>query len=291
MSAKRRVLTGITTTGTPAPRQLRRRDPARDRGQPRADVESFYFLADYHALVKCQEPERVQRSTLEIAASWLACGLDPSRCLSIASPTCPRSRADLAPDLRHGEGPAEPRARVQGRVDANREAGEDPDAGITRALHVPGADGGRHPDVQRARVPVGRDQVQHIEMARDIAQRFNHLYGRREYFTLPEAAIEENVATLPGSTGARCRRATTTRSAVAAARASCARPCSASSRTRCAGRAKDPRQLAPVRDLPRVRDGSGERADAPAFAGHRLGRGQAARVRAHRRELAPMRER
>src|SRR5690606_28071786 len=49
------------------------------------------------------------------------------------------------------------------------------------------------------RVPVGRDQVQHIEMARDLAQRFNHLYG--EHFTLPEAAIEEHVATLPGLDG------------------------------------------------------------------------------------------
>src|SRR3546814_5820514 len=49
-------------------------------------------------------------------------------------------------------------------------------------------------------VPVGRDQVQHIEMARDIAARFNHLY-RGEYFVLPEAAIEEHVATLPGLYG------------------------------------------------------------------------------------------
>jgi tryptophanyl-tRNA synthetase len=49
-------------------------------------------------------------------------------------------------------------------------------------------------------VPVGRDQIQHIEMARDIGQRFNHLYGS-DYFTLPEAAIEDNVATLPGLDG------------------------------------------------------------------------------------------
>src|SRR3546814_4179219 len=49
------------------------------------------------------------------------------------------------------------------------------------------------------KVPVGRDQVQHIEMARDFGQRFNHLYG--EHFRLPEAAIEENVATLPGLDG------------------------------------------------------------------------------------------
>jgi tryptophanyl-tRNA synthetase len=49
-------------------------------------------------------------------------------------------------------------------------------------------------------VPVGRDQIQHIEMARDIAQRFNHIYGQ-EFFVLPEALIEEQVATLPGLDG------------------------------------------------------------------------------------------
>ena len=50
------------------------------------------------------------------------------------------------------------------------------------------------------KVPVGRDQIQHIEMARDIGQRFNHIYGG-EYFNLPEAMIEDNVATLPGLDG------------------------------------------------------------------------------------------
>ena len=77
--SKTRVLTGITTSGTPhlgnyvgaiRPAIAASRAP---------DAESFYFLADYHALVKVAEPARVQRSTLEIAAAWLACGLDPSR--------------------------------------------------------------------------------------------------------------------------------------------------------------------------------------------------------------------
>ena len=69
-------------------------------------------------------------------------------------------------------------------------------------VQLPDPDGGRHPDVQRAPVPVGRDQVQHIEMARDIAQRFNHLFGNgRELFVLPEAVIDERIATLPGLDG------------------------------------------------------------------------------------------
>src|SRR5690606_9833022 len=85
-------------------------------------------------------------------------------------------------------------------VDRNREAGEADDAGITGGLYM-------YPVLRAAdilllnadKVPVGRDQVQHIEMARDIGQRFNPLYG--PHFTLPEAAIEEQVATLPGLDG------------------------------------------------------------------------------------------
>jgi tryptophanyl-tRNA synthetase len=75
------------------------------------------------------------------------------------------------------------------------------DAGVTAGLYM-------YPVLMAAdilifnanEVPVGRDQIQHIEMARDIGQRFNHLYGG-DYFTLPEAKIEENVATLPGTDG------------------------------------------------------------------------------------------
>ena len=86
-------------------------------------------------------------------------------------------------------------------VDRNRAEGEDDDAGITAGLFM-------YPVLMAAdillfnahKVPVGRDQMQHIEMARDFGQRFNHLYGE-DYFTLPEAVIEEHVATLPGLDG------------------------------------------------------------------------------------------
>jgi len=88
-------------------------------------------------------------------------------------------------------------------VDANEAAGEEPDANITMGLFC-------YPILMAAdillfnahRVPVGRDQVQHIEMARDVAQRFNHLFGRgKDLFVLPQAEIEESVATLPGLDG------------------------------------------------------------------------------------------
>src|SRR5215470_5685495 len=77
--AKRRVLTGITTTGTPHLGNYVGAIRPAIAASRRADVESYFFLADYHALIKCQDPALVQQSTREIAASWLACGLDPER--------------------------------------------------------------------------------------------------------------------------------------------------------------------------------------------------------------------
>jgi tryptophanyl-tRNA synthetase len=204
--ASLRVLTGITTSGTPhlgnyvgaiRPAIAASREPG---------SESFYFLADYHALVKVQEPARVQRSTLEIAAAWLACGLDPGKVWFYRQSDVPET-AELTWLLTcvAGKGLLNRAHAYKAAVDRNRESGEDGDAGVTAGLFM-------YPVLMAAdillfnahKVPVGRDQVQHIEMARDFAQRFNHLYGApvgREYFTLPEAAVEEQVATLPGLDG------------------------------------------------------------------------------------------
>ena len=74
-----RVLTGITTSGTPHLGNYAGAIRPAIAASQRPGVESFYFLADYHALIKVQDPARVQRSTLEIAASWLACGLEPGK--------------------------------------------------------------------------------------------------------------------------------------------------------------------------------------------------------------------
>ncbi len=199
--SKTRVLTGITTSGTPhlgnfvgaiRPAIAASRTPG---------VESFYFLADYHALVKISEPARVQRSTLEIAAAWLACGLDPESVWFYRQSDIPE-----IPELTWlltcvaGKGLLNRAHAYKASVDRNRAEGEDDDAGISAGLFM-------YPVLMAAdillfnahKVPVGRDQVQHIEMARDFAQRFNHLYG--EHFSLPEAAIEAQVATLPGLDG------------------------------------------------------------------------------------------
>jgi tryptophanyl-tRNA synthetase len=166
-----------------------------------SSVESFYFLADYHALIKVTEPARVQRSTLEIAATWLACGLDPEQVTFYRQSDVPE-----IPELTWlltcvaGKGLLNRAHAYKASVDKNTAAGTDPDAGVSAGLFM-------YPVLMAAdilmfnahQVPVGRDQVQHIEMARDIAASFNHLYG--EHFTLPEAAIEAHVATLPGLDG------------------------------------------------------------------------------------------
>ncbi len=196
-----RVLTGITTSGTPhlgnyvgsiRPSVQASRNP---------HTQCFYFLADYHALVKIGDPARIQRSTLEIAATWLAAGLDPDKVFFYRQSDIPE-----IPELTWfltcvtGKGALNRAHAYKAAVDKNTAAGHDTDADVTAGLFM-------YPVLMAAdilmfkahKIPVGRDQIQHIEMARDMAASFNHLYG--DHLVLPEAVIEESVATLPGLDG------------------------------------------------------------------------------------------
>ena len=197
-----RVLTGITTTGTPHLGNYVGAIRPAIAASNDAGVDAFYFMADYHALIKSDQPARIERSRLEIAATWLACGLDPARVTFYRQSDIPE-----IPELTWlltcvtSKGLLNRAHAYKAAVDRNVAEGEDSDAGITAGLYM-------YPVLMAAdilafnanKVPVGRDQIQHIEMARDIAQRFNHLYGGT-FFTLPEALIEEQVATLPGLDG------------------------------------------------------------------------------------------
>jgi tryptophanyl-tRNA synthetase len=197
----RRVLTGITTSGTPhlgnyvgamRPAIAASRQPG---------VEGFYFLADYHALIHVPDPERVQRSTLEIAAAWLAAGLDVQKVLFYRQSDIPE-----VPELTWllacvtGKGLLNRAHAYKAAMERNRAAGADSDAGINMGLFM-------YPVLMAAdillfkatAVPVGRDQVQHIEMARDIAASFNRRYGK--HLVLPEALVDDPVAILPGLDG------------------------------------------------------------------------------------------
>jgi tryptophanyl-tRNA synthetase len=201
MTQPTRVLTGITTSGTPHLGNYVGAIRPTVRASQQPQVDSFLFLADYHALIKVDDPLRVQRSTLEIAATWIACGLDPARVTFYRQSDIPE-----IPELTWfltcvcGKGVLNRAHAYKAAQDKNAAAGTEPDDGVTAGLFM-------YPVLMAAdilmfnahQVPVGRDQIQHIEMARDMAASFNHLYG--EYFVLPEAVVDDNVATLPGLDG------------------------------------------------------------------------------------------
>ncbi|MEO8247843.1 MAG: tryptophan--tRNA ligase [Burkholderiales bacterium] len=196
-----RWLTGITTSGTPHLGNYVGSVRPSVRASKTPSTESYYFLADYHALIKTGDPARIQQSTLEIAATWIAAGLDSERVVFYRQSDIPE-----IPELTWlltcvaGKGLLNRAHAYKAAVDKNNAAGNDPDADVSVGLFM-------YPVLMAAdilmfkahKVPVGRDQVQHIEMARDLAQSFNHLYG--EHFVLPAAVIEESVATLPGLDG------------------------------------------------------------------------------------------
>ena len=196
-----RFLTGITTTGTPHLGNFVGSIRPSVAASLQPGVQSFYFLADYHALIKCEDPVRIQRSTLEIAASWLAAGLDPEKVTFYRQSDIPE-----IPELTWlltcvtGKGVLNRAHAYKASVDKNIAAGREQDDGVTAGLFMyPVLMGADILMFKAHKVPVGRDQIQHIEMARDMAASFNHLYG--EHFVLPEAAIDDHVATLPGLDG------------------------------------------------------------------------------------------
>jgi tryptophanyl-tRNA synthetase len=179
LMSDKRVLTGITTSGSPHLGNYVGAIRPAVRASLEPGVQSFYFLADYHALIKVGEPARIQRSTLEIAATWLAAGLNPDKVVFYRQSDIPE-----IPELTWlltcltGKGLLNRAHAYKAQVDKNLGSGHDADAEVTAGLFM-------YPVLMAAdilmfkahRVPVGRDQIQHIEMARDIAASFNHLYG------------------------------------------------------------------------------------------------------------------
>ena len=199
--AMQRVLTGITTTGTVhlgnyvgaiRPAILASRDEL---------SESFLFLADYHALIKCSDPALIRQSSKEIAATWLALGLDAEKAVFYRQSDIPEiSELNWILCCSAAKGLMNRAHAYKSSIQANEDAGEDADFGVTMGLFS-------YPVLMAAdilmfnaeKIPVGRDQIQHVEMARDIAQRFNHNFT--EVFSLPEAVVNEDSAVLQGTDG------------------------------------------------------------------------------------------
>ena len=189
---KKITLTGITTTGTPHLGNYVGAIRPAVISSRRANDKSF-FLADYHALIKNNDRNLIYTSTTEVAASWLALGLDTENAVFYRQSDIPEI-AELAWILNcvTAKGLMNRSHAYKSAVQNNIEGNEDTDYGITMGLFS-------YPVLMAADillfkasvVPVGRDQIQHVEMARDIAQRFNHIYG--QIFPLPEVKIDQNV--------------------------------------------------------------------------------------------------
>ncbi|HEY8521383.1 MAG TPA: tryptophan--tRNA ligase [Gammaproteobacteria bacterium] len=194
------VLTGIKTTGTPHIGNYVGAIKPAIAASKRRDAQSYFFLADYHALGN--KPDEVARSTLEIAAVWLALGLDTEHAVFYRQSDVPEvTELQWILTSVTAKGLMNRAHAYKAAVAENEAAGrQDVDHGIMMNLYC-------YPILMAAdillfkatKVPVGKDQKQHVEMARDIAQRFNYHFG--ETFVLPDADISEHVATLPGLDG------------------------------------------------------------------------------------------
>ena len=192
------LLTGITTSGTPhIGNYVGAIKPSIHKSKN--FEKTFLFLADYHSLIKNQNPELTFKSSIEIAAAWIACGIDLKKVIFYRQSSIPQILelnwilTSVTP-----KGMLNRAHAYKAAVDLNDKT--DPDSGINAGLF-------NYPILMAADillfntnfVPVGSDQKQHIEMTRDIAGRFNKIYGKT--FNLPEPIISADTPLLPGLDG------------------------------------------------------------------------------------------
>jgi tryptophanyl-tRNA synthetase len=165
-------------------------------------VSAFYFIADYHALTSVRDRAEMRMLTLDVAATWLAFGLDPARILLYRQSDVPEV-FELAWVLacHTPKGFMNKAHAYKAARDANVEAGRDPDAGIEMGLYTyPVLMAADILAVDADLVPVGKDQVQHVEIARDIALRANHVWGEGTLH-LPAAKVQAESAVVLGTDG------------------------------------------------------------------------------------------
>lgn len=166
-----------------------------------ASHDAFFFIADAHALTTSPKPDKLKRLVAEVARTWLACGLDPERVVLYRQSDVPET-FELAWILSCSttKGVLNRAHAYKAVVERNEHRGRPPDEGVNAGLFA-------YPVLMAADilvmdadvVPVGRDQLQHVEIARDIAQGLNHHYG--EVLTVPEPVVHEAVAEVPGTDG------------------------------------------------------------------------------------------
>ncbi|MFA7446729.1 MAG: tryptophan--tRNA ligase [Flavobacteriaceae bacterium] len=188
-----KILTGIQSTGTPHLGNLLGAILPAIKMANNPENQSFLFIANLHSATQIKNAELLRQNTLSVAATWLACGLDVNKVTfyrqSDVPQTCelswylscffPFQRLTLAHSFKD-----------------KQDYLEDVNAGLFTYPMLMAADILLY-DAEI--VPVGKDQLQHLEITRDVASRFNHQMG--ETFVLPQAKIEENVMIVPGTDG------------------------------------------------------------------------------------------
>jgi tryptophanyl-tRNA synthetase len=193
-------LTGIKPTGTPhLGNYLGAIKPALELANSR---EAIYFIADYHALTSVHDRQQMVDSIRSVAATWLALGLDPSQCTFYKQSDVPEIfELNWVLSCFTPKGFMNRAHAYKDKVAKNQGVGEDVDAGVNMGLYG-------YPCLMNAdillfdanEVPVGKDQKQHVEFARDIATRFNKIY-QNDFFAIPEPIINEETHVIPGLDG------------------------------------------------------------------------------------------
>lgn len=199
--SKQRILTGVKPTGTPhVGNYFGTLEPAIRRAKEYE--ESFLFIANYHALNQIQDSAELERLTLSIAATWMACGLDTDHTFMYAQSDIPEVfELETILNSFTPKGWMNKAHAYKAAADKNNEEGKPADDGVSMGLYTyPVLMAADILIFQAQTIPVGKDQVQHVEIARDIAQRINSQYGQ-DLFVLPEHQIEEQVGTIPGIDG------------------------------------------------------------------------------------------
>lgn len=193
------ALTGIKPSGRPhIGNYLGMYRPALDLMK---NYQGVYFVADYHALTTMHDPQALKELVYEVAASWLALGLNPEEAIFFRQsdiPEIPEFTWILS--CFTSKGLLNRAHAYKAAVEENLEIGHDPDEGVNAGLF-------NYPVLMAADillygsdvVPVGLDQKQHIEITRDIAEAFNRNYGN--VLKVPEGLIQESVMTIPGIDG------------------------------------------------------------------------------------------
>lgn len=198
---KNRILTGVKPTGhSHVGNYFGAIKPAIEFTKQQEN-ECFYFIADYHALTTLKNKQEMQEYAYDIACTWLACGVDPNKVVFYRQSNVPETfelnwiLCNVTP-----KGLMNRAHAYKACVEKNEAAGEDRDAGVNMGLY-------NYPILMAADiilfdsdfVPVGLDQKQHVEIARDIADYFNRKFGKT--LKLPEPYIQKETATLVGLDG------------------------------------------------------------------------------------------